>query len=77
MAQGFSHKKGEDYDDIFSPMAQYTTIHSIVSLTASQGWTLHQMDIKNAFLHGMLQEEVYSEKTHGFEVEDRMTHVVD
>eukprot|EP00253_Pinus_taeda_P032760 PITA_32760 len=46
-----------------------------VSLAASQGWTLHQMDIKTAFLHGMLQEEVYVEQPQGFEVEDQRTHV--
>ena len=61
VARRFSQKGGEYYDDIFSPVARYTTIHSIVSLVASQGWTLHQMDINIAFLHGMLQGKVYVE----------------
>lgn len=46
MARGFSQKEGEDYDDIFAPVARYTTIRSIVTLAASQGWTLYQMDVK-------------------------------
>ena len=54
IARGFSQKEGEDYDDIFAPIARYTTIRSIVALAASQGWTLHQIDVKIAFLHGML-----------------------
>lgn len=75
MAQGFSIKDEEDYDDIFSPVARYTTIRLIVALVASQGWTLHQMDVKTTFLHDMLQEVYIVEKPHGFEVEDRKTHV--
>ena len=71
MARGFSQKEEEDYDDIFALVALYTVIRSIVSLVVSQGWTLHQMEINAAFLHGMLQEEVYVEQTQRFEVEDR------
>eukprot|EP00253_Pinus_taeda_P032236 PITA_32236 len=74
VACGFSQKEGEDYDDIFAPMARYTTIRSIVALTEIQGWTLHQMDVKIAFLHGLLQE-MYVEQPPGFEVYDRKTHV--
>lgn len=51
-------------------MAQYTTIHSIVSLATIQGWTLHQMDVTTTILHGMLQEEVYIEKPRAFELGD-------
>ena len=41
VARGFSQKEGEDYDEIFAPVARYTTIQSIVALAASQEWTLH------------------------------------
>eukprot|EP00253_Pinus_taeda_P012388 PITA_12388 len=75
VAKGFSQKEGKYYDDIFAPVARYTTIHLIFSLTASQGWTLHQMGVRTAFLHGMLQEEVYGEQPRGFEVEDQKKHV--
>ena len=62
ISQAFSQKKGEDYEDIFPPVAQYTNIHSMISLASSQGCTLHNMYVKTTFLHGMLQEELYVEK---------------
>ena len=75
VARGFSQKEGIDYDDIFAPVARYTTIRSIIALAATQGWSLHQMDVKTAFLHGAIKEEVYVEQPLGFEVQDRDTYV--
>ena len=68
VARGFSQKEGIDYDDIFSPVTRYTTIQSIIALAAMQGWSLYQMDVKIAFLHGSIEEEVYVEQPLGFEV---------
>ena len=59
-----------DYDEIFASISRYTTICLIISLVASQGWTLNQMDVKIAFLHGSLKEEVYVKQPEGFEVLD-------
>jgi len=70
VARGFSQKEGIDYDEIFAPVARYTTIHSIIALVASQEWNLHQMDVKTAFLHGSIKEEVYVEQPKGFEIYD-------
>ena len=75
VASGFSQKEGVDYDDIFAPVARYTTIWSIIALAATQWWNLHQMDVKTAFLHGAIMEEVYVEQPLGFEVHDRDSHV--
>eukprot|EP00253_Pinus_taeda_P028312 PITA_28312 len=75
VARGFSQKEGVDYDEIFAPVARYTTIHSIIALANAQRWNLHHMDVKTAFLHGSLKEEVYVEQPEGFEVQDRQTHV--
>ena len=47
VACGFSQKEGVDYDDIFSLMALYTTIRSIIALATMQGWNFHQMDVKS------------------------------
>jgi hypothetical protein len=44
VARGFSQKEGEDYEKTFSPVARYTSIRAIMSLAASMGWILHQMD---------------------------------
>eukprot|EP00253_Pinus_taeda_P031355 PITA_31355 len=75
VAQGFAQKEGVDYDEIFAPIASYTTIHLIITLAASQGWNLQQMDVKIAFLHGSLKEEVYVEQPKGSELQDRQTHI--
>ena len=75
VARGFSQKEGIDYDEIFAPASHYTTIHSIIALAASQGWNLHHMDVKTAFLHGSIKEEVYVEQPEGFEIHDQESHV--
>ncbi len=43
-----------------------TTVKAIIAMAAAKGWSLHQMDVKNAFLHGDLQEEVYMEQPLGY-----------
>jgi len=55
---------------IFAHVARYTTIRLIIALVASQRWNLHQMDVKIAFLHGSIKEEVYVEQPEGFEIYD-------
>jgi hypothetical protein len=75
VARGFSQKEGEDYNKTFAPVARYTSIRAIISLVASMGWNLHQMDVKTAFLNGAIEEEVYIEQPQGFEVHSRDTHV--
>ena len=42
---------------------------------AEMGWNIHQMDVKTAFLNGIIQEEIYIEQPQGFEIHDRETHV--
>eukprot|EP00253_Pinus_taeda_P001967 PITA_01967 len=75
VARGFFQKEGVDHDKIFASVARYTTIRLIIALVSSQGWSLHQMDVKITFLHGSFKEEVYVQKPQGFEVQDRKTHV--
>ena len=75
MARGFSQKEGIDYEEIFAPVARYTLIRAIMALAAKLGWKLHQMDVKTAFLNGVMEEEVYVEQPLGFETHDRETHV--
>jgi hypothetical protein len=66
VARGFSHVEGIDYEQTFSLVAQYTSIRMIISLAASMGWRLHQMDVMTTFLNGEIEEEVYIEHPDGF-----------
>jgi len=75
VARGFSQKEGIDYTETFAPIARYSTIRSIISLASTMGWKLHQMDVKTAFLNGVVEEEVYMEQLEGFVIHDRETHV--
>jgi len=54
-----------DYDETFAPVAKKTTVRTILSTSASNGWSLHLMDVKNAFLHGNLTEDIYMNPPQG------------
>ena len=69
MAKGYAQTYDVDYSNTFSPIAKMTFAHLFISLTATHNWDLHQLDIKNVFLHGDLQEEVYMEQPLGFVTE--------
>jgi hypothetical protein len=75
VARGFSQKECIDYEETFAPVDRYTSIRTIRALAAKMKWKLHQMNVKTAFLNGVIEEEVYIEKPQGFEVEDRKSHV--
>jgi hypothetical protein len=66
VAKGYTQKEGEDFFDTYSPVARLTTIRVLLSLAASHGLLVHQMDIKTAFLNGELDEEIYMEQPDGF-----------
>ena len=75
VACGLSLKEGIDYEETFAPVAIYTSIRSVLSLAAVMKWKIHHMDVKTAFLNGVVEEEVSVEQTLGFEIHDRETHV--
>ena len=59
MALGNQKEYGLDYEETFAPMAKMTIVRTITAIAVSKGWLLHQMDVKNAFLHGDLKEEIF------------------
>ena len=68
VAKGFSQKEGVDYNEIFSPVVKHTSIRVILALVASYNLELDQMDVKTAFLHGLLDEEIFMKQPEGYEV---------
>ena len=71
----FSRVEGIDYDETYYPVARYSSIRSILALSTQMGSNIHQMDVKNAFLNNMIEEEVYIEHPEGFETLDLESHV--
>ena len=56
MARGFSQREDIDYEETFSLVARYTSIRTIIALASMMKWYLHQMDVKTAFLNGVIEE---------------------
>jgi hypothetical protein len=69
VAQGFSQKEGIDYKETFAPVARLEVIRILLAFSVAKGFKLHQMDVKSAFMNGVLEEEVYVRQPPGFESE--------
>jgi hypothetical protein len=65
--KGFKKQYEIDYEDTFSPAIKAATIHLIILVAMSQGWSLRHLDVHNAFLNGVLEEEVYMWQPPGYE----------
>ena len=59
VARGFTQTLDVDYKETFAPVAKMNSIRVLLSVVVNKGWSIYQMDVKNAFLHRDLEEEVY------------------
>jgi hypothetical protein len=66
VAKGFDQLSGVDYYETVSPVIKPSTIRLILALVLQFGWKIKKLDVSNAFLHGVLDEEVYMEQPQGF-----------
>jgi hypothetical protein len=67
VAKGYSQKHGINYDEVFAPVARWDTIRAILALAAKENWKVFQLDVKSAFLHGELTEDIYVEQPPGYQ----------
>lgn len=72
VAKGYTQRYGIGYGDTFAPVAKINTVRILVSLAANQNWPLRQYDVKNAFLNGYLEEEVFMEPPLGINCGDKV-----
>ncbi|KAH9753489.1 Integrase catalytic domain-containing protein [Citrus sinensis] len=75
VAKGFAQKEGIDYNEVFSPVVKHTSIRILLVLVAEYELELAQLDVKMAFLHGDLEEEIYMIQPCGFRVAGKENHV--
>ena len=59
VAKGYTHVQGIDYKETFSPVARYESIRYLLAYAALQDWEIEAMDVKLAYLHGVLEEEIH------------------
>jgi len=68
VAKGFSQVEGIDFDQIFSPVVQYESIHLLLAAAALEQWYIEGLNVKSAFLYRHLDEEIYMEQLEGFKI---------
>ena len=71
VAKGYAQKEGIDYNEVFSPVVKHLSIRILLALVAQYDLELVQLDVKTAFLHGDLEEEIHMTQPDGFKVADK------
>ena len=75
VAQGYSQEHGIDFDEVFSPVARFTTIRTVLALSTLLDLELHQLDVKTAFLNGTMEDEIYMRQPEGYVSEEHPEYV--
>lgn len=70
VAKGYAQEHGVDYEEVYAPVARMDTVRMVLALAAQNSWSVFQLDVKSAFLHGELTENVYVEQPKGYEVKN-------
>lgn len=76
VAKGYSQCAEIDHEEVFAPVARLETIRLLISLVAYNNWKIYQMDVKSAFLNGLLEEEVYIEQPMGYVIKGHESKVL-
>ena len=71
VVKGFNQKKGIDFEEIFSPVIKMSSVRVALGLAARLNLEVDQLDVKTAFLHADLEEEIYIQQPEGFEVKGK------
>ena len=75
VARSFTQKEGIDYHEVFAPVVKHVSIRTLLSLVVNLDLELEQMDVKTAFLHGNLEDDLYMEQPEGYEDKSKPDHV--
>ncbi|KAK0603198.1 hypothetical protein LWI29_002398 [Acer saccharum] len=67
VAKGYAQQHGVDYTEVFAPVARMDTVCMIIALVGQKSWLIYQLDVKSAFLHGELSEDVFVKQPRGYE----------
>ena len=71
VAKGYVQRQGIDFEEVFAPVARMESVRLVLAVAAHNGWLVHHMDVKSAFLNGELAEEVYVTQPPGFSAEGK------
>ncbi|KAG8472304.1 hypothetical protein CXB51_034358 [Gossypium anomalum] len=75
VAKGYSQVPGVDFTDVFSPVVKHSSIRALLGIVAMYDLELEQLDVKTAFLHGELEEDIYMQQPEGFTVSEKEDYV--